>query len=186
MRVESTMLRWIVLLAILFLSSCSPPPLKQLAVTIATSDPTPDARAYTPLPTPTTRFTTKSNVSQRDIPQSLRVLESLVELEKARRAFPERHEAIFNEAILLQEYGNYLETENRGAVLQVTIDLFRLYIRQAEADSEAQDAVRIAKERLAGIEQATTCNFKETEADRKQKAAEEKQRAAEAEALVGE
>jgi hypothetical protein len=79
-----------------------------------------------------------------------------------------------------------LGSENQERVLLATINLYRLYIRQAEGDPEARDAVRIAKDKLAEIDAATTCNFGVTEADRKRMEAEAKQRAAEAEALSGE
>lgn len=172
------------LLLLLLLAGCAPPPLKHLRAIISNNEtpaessppslkrePQPDAIPYAP---------------RSELAAAVRVLEALVELENLRRAYPERHEAIFNEAILLHEYGNYLNLENREMALKVSIDLFHLYIRKAEGDPEARDAVRIAKERLESIEPIIYCNFKETEADRKHREQEEKQRAAEAEAMAGE
>jgi len=144
----------------------------------------PPPRQPTPVPAPSSGA--KLQASPRDIAAALKLIEAVVELEKARRAHPERHEAIFNEAILIHEYGQYLAVEDREAALLAAIHLYHLFIQRAESDPDAADAVRIAKERLAQIESVTICNFRETVEDRKRREAEEKQRAAQEEVYRGE
>lgn len=134
-----------------------------------------------PAPSSASFLVAKPQARPQDIVAALRFLESVAELEKARRAHPERHEALFNEAILIHEYGQLVATESQELPLVVAIRLYRLFIQQAERDPDAADAVRVAKDRLAGIEELTICNFGVTELERKQQAAEEKQRAAEEE-----
>ena len=167
------------ILLLLPLLGCAPPPLKHAVLVVTPNESVADDP-------PLRASSSASNVvalraSPQEIAAALRFLEAVVELEKTRRAHPDRHEAIFNEAILIQEYGNVIRTKNQELPLVVAIRLYHLFIQQAQGDPDAAEAVRIAKDRLEQIESVTICNFRETEADRKKKEQDEKQRAAEEE-----
>lgn len=119
--------------------------------------------------------------SPREFGAALRFIEAVVELERVRKAHPDRHEATYNEAILLQEYGTLLEGEHHEAVYRAASRLYRLFIQQASSDPDASDQVYRAKERVDAIDSTTMCDFGISEAERKTLQQEEKQRAAEAE-----
>lgn len=152
--------------------------------------PSPNVGVYKPPvvePDPPPRATPKPAVvhyaSQREFVAALRFIEALVELERIRQAHPDRHEATYNEAVLLQEYGTLLEVDQHEAAYRAASRLYRLFIQQASSDPDAAYEVYRAKERRDAIDGATTCIFgPATEADRKRLEQEEKQRAAEEEA----
>lgn len=168
--------------------SPAPPPLArpipspiEAQVSAASSPPPSQTLDLAPLP----RLTLSPEASAQETLYALRFLEALNTLEHARKLEPERLEAIFNEAILLQEYGTQFESQGNSTALLRAGQLYRLFIARAGEDPEYQEALRAAKLRLSGIEEATICNFRESEAERKKRQAEEMQRRAEEEAELG-
>lgn len=133
-----------------------------------------------PLPTPVPR----PGDSPQETQAALRFFEALQLLEEARKLDPERNEAIFNEAVLLQEYGRMLDGPNYESGLLRAKQLYQWFLRRAEGQPDQAEAFRAAQLRLSDINDATTCVFRESEAERKARLAEEKQRAAEEEALM--
>lgn len=174
----------------LLLSACAPPPAKQLTAIITTRQSESVEVAAEQPPPQRYKFSSPDSVPQltpRELPAALRFLEALVELEKLRKMYPDRHEVIFNEALLVDGYGFTTGVYPSELMLQTTIRLYREFIESARKDPDAGDAVYIAHNRLKDIESMVYCEFtKESERDRKQREAEEKQQAAREEIDRGE
>lgn len=173
------MRHWL-LASLLLLPACAPAPLKQAKIVVTTHEsqspaptepPEPELFWSAPLASP-------RPLAPNEIQPALRFLESLVELEKLRKMHPDRHEVIFNEALLVDGYGFTTGVYPTELMIQTTLRLYRQFIEKAAKDPDAKDAVSIAKARVREID-VLHCGFtKESEADRKLREAEEKQRAA--------
>lgn len=131
-----------------------------------------------PTPQPRSTYESRSELSPRDLPAALRFLEALVELERIRRAHPDRYEATYNEAILVHEYGVLLALEHQEKALLTALNLYKLFIDQAKSDPDAQDQVRRAKDRLSDIENLFFCDFKTPSSERRRIQAEAMEREA--------
>lgn len=140
--------------------------------------PEPTVLEEKPTPQPSWSYESPPDISPRDLPAALRFLEALVELEQLRRTHPERHEAIFNEAVLIQEYGVLVETKHHERTLLAARDLYRLFIDRAHSDPDMRDQVRRAKERLQNIENLYFCDFKTPADERRRIEAEAAEREA--------
>lgn len=174
------MLRGPLLSVVVLLASCAPQPSGSVATPVRTYEP-PQPKAAAPPPPPQPDRTSQLGASRSDDVAVARFREALAELEKVRREHPDRPEAIYNEAILLDEYAMLLGNEDYYRALDYAAELYRIYMTKAAHDPDATEALRIARERLERIAETTHCDFKTTELDRKQREAEEKQRAAEEE-----
>ncbi len=174
------MLRGLLLSSAVLLTSCAPQASRSVATPTRTYEP-PQPKAVAPLPPPPPDRASQLGASQRDDVAVSRFREALAELEKARREQPERHEAIYNEAILLDEYAMLLGNEDYYRALEYAAELYRIFLEKAANDPDAGDALRIARERLERIRETTHCDFLMTDRQRKNLAIEEKQRAAEEE-----
>jgi len=174
------------LVGLLLLPACAPAAPKHLVAIITTHEAQPAEPPAPPEPTMepswSAQLMTPRPIAPNEIQPALRFLEALAELEKLRKMHPDRHEVIFNEALLVDGYGFTTGVYSSELMLQTTIRLYREFIEKAATDPDAGDAVYIAKNRLREIESIVYCGFtRESEGDRKQKEAEEKQRAAQAE-----
>lgn len=182
-------------IGLLFLPACAsaanPAPKAVLAATTTRSTeiaaaPPPETPQQ-PAAAPPLPFTiNQEHLSPADQVAVKRLLEAYAELEKLRRMYPDRYEATFNEAILLQEYAGYFDQPQTERILRHVIELYRLFIRQAGDDPDARGAVMIAQSHVDALDDIFGGFRKETEADRKRREQEEKQQAAEEEILRGE
>ncbi len=140
--------------------------------------PEPTVLEEKPTPQPSWTYESRPDISPRDLPAALRFLEALVELERIRRGHPERSEAVFNEAILIQEYGVLLETKHHETTLLVARNLYRHFLGGAKSDPDMHDQVRRAKDRLMDIENLYFCDFKTPASERRRIEAEAAEREA--------
>src|SRR4051794_9535624 len=107
----------------MLLAGCATSPSKQMAVVTPVSEPVEEAPPRTTLVIDYTKGPApieKSKLSPRDTATALRFIAALVELEKVRQTHPNRSEAIYNEAILVQEYGNLLGAGYQESALLAT------------------------------------------------------------------
>ena len=174
------MLRGLLLSSAVLLTSCAQQATGTVVTSVNANRPLPPPAVVTP-PTPSQPPIPQFGVSQRDDVAVSRFREAMAELEHARREHPERHEAIYNEAILLDEYAMLLGNEEYYRALDYAAELYRLYLSKAANDPDARDTLRNARVRLERITEVTHCDFSTTELQRKNRAIEEKQRAAEEE-----
>lgn len=173
--------RWLLLAPAFALFGCASQPQHARAHVGKWEFPAPETIVVeeNPIPQVSPTYEYRAELSPRDLPAALRFLEALVELERIRRAHPERYEATFNEAILIHEYGVLVDPKFGEHVFLAARRLYREFIEQAQGDPDAHDRVAIAKQRLGDFESIFECHFtKETEAERKRREQEEKQRAA--------
>jgi Tfp pilus assembly protein PilF len=87
-----------------------------------------------------------------DASQAARVAEAQKELGNAKRLAPERPEAYFNEAILVQEYGvRGVEPAEAIAKLRQAKELYEQFLRRADGAPAFAETKKRAEERLADI-----------------------------------